>query len=174
MSTDLSTLFNWNTKQVFLWVQATYPSNSPSTPPSQAIIWDAILPSTSAPWHQNQYIHPVPGRSRSSTTAHNASDAAAPGQAIGTLRLKNQRPKYQITDPSGRMTERANATLELGYNVQPWVGALLWTNWNDWGYWKGLRGARSQEWAFPELKGGKKEADVKTERGGEKNRGSPA
>ena len=42
------------------------------------------------------------------------------------MRLANQKPKYQITDPSGRLAGRANATLELNWNVQPWVGALTW------------------------------------------------
>lgn len=173
-------MFSWNTKQVFLWVKATYPAASPSTPPSQAIIWDAVLPSTFAPWHQNQYIHPVAGRSLPSSrspapsTAHNASAGAAPGSPIGTLRLQNQRPKYQITDPNARIAGIGNATLELGYNIQPWVGALLWTNWRNRGYWKGIEGGRSLAWDFPALKGSKREADVKTEEGGERNRGSPA
>lgn len=44
----------------------------------------------------------------------------------GLLRLEGQRPKYQITDPSGRLAERSNVTLELNWNIQPWVGALTW------------------------------------------------
>ena len=63
--------------------------------------------------------------------------------------------------------------LELGWNVQPWVGALLWANKNDFGLWQGLRGGVSARFGFPEIKG-KKEGDLGTEKGGERNRGKPA
>lgn len=43
------------------------------------------------------------------------------------LKLKNQKPKYQITDITGKMAERENVTLTVGWNVQPWVGALWWS-----------------------------------------------
>ncbi|KAK0857884.1 Signal peptidase complex subunit [Friedmanniomyces endolithicus] len=56
---DLSTLFNWNTKQIFAYITASYPSSDPSTiPRSEAIIWDAVIPATNAPAHPNTYIHP--------------------------------------------------------------------------------------------------------------------
>ncbi|TKA61773.1 hypothetical protein B0A49_08766 [Cryomyces minteri] len=173
-TTDLSSLFNWNTKQVFLYITTTYPSLSSIEPPSQAIVWDAIIPSTSAPWHQNQYIHPPTRNTASSSSKSLKSTAAFPANASpGIVRLASQRPKYQITDVTGRIAERGNATLELGWNVQPWVGALTWTNRRDWGYWKGLVGGRSEQFDFLPLKG-KKAEDVGTVKGGEKNRGSPA
>lgn len=78
---------------------------------------------------------------------------------------------------SGAIAGRANATLELGWNVQPWVGALAWASRADRGVWTGLGDAgRSQTFAFPALrgKGAAKEADLRTERGGEGNRGKPA
>jgi signal peptidase complex subunit 3 len=56
--------------------------------------------------------------------------------------------------------------LELGWNVQPWVGALLWTNWADVGMWKGLDGGRSEAFDFPAI-GAKKKVDVNTEKGKE-------
>ncbi|KAL2354775.1 signal peptidase subunit-domain-containing protein [Cryomyces antarcticus] len=174
LDADLSSLFNWNTKQIFLYITTTYPSLSPTEPPSQAIVWDAIIPSTSAPWHQNQYNHPPTKNTASSSSKSLKSTAAFPANASpGIVRLASQRPKYQITDVTGRIAERANATLELGWNVQPWVGALTWTNRRDWGYWKGLVGGRSEQFDFPPLKS-KKAEDVGTVKGGEKNRGSPA
>lgn len=76
----------------------------------------------------------------------------------GVLKLKNQKPKYQITDVSGKMAELGNATLVVGWNVQPWVGALQWDGWSMGGGWaegKG-KGGRSGAFEFPALKGVKK------------------
>jgi len=42
------------------------------------------------------------------------------------LRLRGQKAKYQISDITGRLAERGNVTLSVGWNVQPWVGALMW------------------------------------------------
>ena len=46
-------------------------------------------------------------------------------------------------------------TLEVGWNVQPWVGALTWTMWegHGWGRWKGVKGGRSKIFEMPALKG---------------------
>ena len=78
----------------------------------------------------------------------------------GRLVLKNQRPKYQITDPSGIMAERKNVTLQVSWNVQPWVGALLW----DKGYlgprvgmWMDGKVGKSRSFDLPALKGAKPE-----------------
>jgi signal peptidase complex subunit 3 len=168
-------LFNWNTKQVFLYITATWPSHKPSEPPSKAIIWDAILPSKSAPWHHNQYIQPVKS-SKGSTKSKKSSSKSVTKDSQntpGVLHLTNQRPKYQLNDPSGKIANKSDAILELNWNIQPWVGALVWGNYEDIGMWKGLKGGRSERFTFPELKGAKG-ADLKTEKGGEGNRGKPA
>jgi hypothetical protein len=169
---DLSTLFNWNTKQVFLYLKAVYPGTKPSEPPSEAIIWDAILASTSAPWHQNHYIHPdpkgkkLPKKSKKAQLAEKTNPTGP--YPIGELHLSAQRPKYQITDITGKLQNRENVTLELGWNVQPWVGPLTWTNWQTFGVWKGLEGGRSEPFEFPAI-GAKKVdmKDLKTEKGAE-------
>lgn len=52
--------------------------------------------------------------------------------------------------------------------MQPWVGALTWTNWNTVGAWRGLEGVRSKAFTFPEV-GAKaaKPKDLETEKGAE-------
>lgn len=72
----------------------------------------------------------------------------------GIIRLKNTKPKYQITDISGILAERTNVTLEIGWNVQPWVGALTWTlgEGQVLGRWKGIEGAKSKAFDMPPLK----------------------
>lgn len=173
---DLSSLFNWNTKQVFVYITASYPSSSPGkVPDSEAIVWDAIIPSNLAPWHQNTYIHPTPKKTKTKTKAKKKTGKAYPaGTEPGIIRLSEQKPKYQITDYSGKMAERSNATLTLHWNVQPWVGALVWTNKATIGRWTGLEGGEAH-FDFPALKGGEvKKEDLKTEKGGERNRGMPA
>jgi len=69
--------------------------------------------------------------------------------------LKNSKPKYQITDISGILSERTNVTLEVGWNVQPWVGALTWTlgDGQELGIWKGVKGGKSRTFDMPALKG---------------------
>ncbi|CAZ79901.1 unnamed protein product [Tuber melanosporum] len=46
LEADLSSLFNWNTKQVFAYVSATYPGSKYTD--NEIVIWDTILPSRSA------------------------------------------------------------------------------------------------------------------------------
>ena len=50
----------------------------------------------------------------------------APNSAI-VLLLRNVKPKQQIADPTGHTASTQNMTLGVGWNVQPWVGALTWT-----------------------------------------------
>ncbi|KAH7396159.1 signal peptidase subunit-domain-containing protein [Pyrenochaeta sp. MPI-SDFR-AT-0127] len=170
LDTDLRTLFNWNTKQVFLYLKAVYPSTRANEPASEAIIWDAIVASNSAPWHTNHYIHPDPKSKlpkKSKKAAAAAKSKASSPFPIGELHLKNQRPKYQITDITGKLSNRTDVVLELGWNVQPWVGALTWTNWKTYGAWKGLEGGLSEPFDFPELGAKAKKKDLETEKGGE-------
>jgi signal peptidase complex subunit 3 len=89
------------------------------------------------------------------------------------LKLSNQKPKYQITDHTGLLANRGNATLELNWNVQPWVGALTWAPKTNFGVWTKLKGGKSKVFTFPEVIG-KKPADMGTVKGGEGNRGKPA
>lgn len=182
---DLSSLFNWNTKQIFLYITASYPSASPSTiPHSEAVIWDAIIPADDAPLHPNTYIHPTPKGTKSSKSKNKSKKGVKvprgkpypEGGKPGIVKLDAQKPKYQITDVKGKIAERENATLTLHWNVQPYVGALVWDNRRTVGLWKGLKGGVSEAFAFPGLKGSEtvKSGDLKTETGGERNRGSPA
>ena len=188
--TDLSSLFSWNTKQIFVYVTATFPSKSPSSPYSEAIIWDAIIPSPSAPWHQNTYIHPSPKLSSASAATKKARKnskkpaslkAYPEGAQPGILRLGNQKPKYQITTPWSKIGGVENCTLHLRYNIQPWVGALTWSSGADRGVWTGLEGESSEAFDMPNVKSAagvsaskSLKDELKTETGGEKNRGSPA
>jgi len=179
---DLSSLFTWNTKQVFVYITATYPSPSPShQSPSKAIIWDAILPHPLSPTHHNQYtyLQRKPTKSPKSKSKSTSKPPELQPNTPGILQLTSQRPKYQITDPTGRIASRTNATLELAWNVQPWVGALTWatagpgiSRGSFWRTWRGIRGGTSEDFAFPALQD-KRDA-LNTERGGEANRGSPA
>ena len=147
-----------------------YPSTRANEPPSEAIIWDAILASDSAPWHQNHYTHPDPKSKlpkKSKKAALAAKQKPTSPYPIGELHLQNQRPKYQITDITGKLSNRTDVVLELGWNVQPWVGALTWVNWEKMGAWKALEGGRSERFEFPELKGAAKKKDLETEKGAE-------
>ncbi|KAI9880927.1 MAG: hypothetical protein M1830_009995 [Pleopsidium flavum] len=155
LDADFSSLFNWNTKQLFVYVLASYPSLSPTTPASQSIIWDTIIPSTAL-------SNPNPFNTGNKAPRRDIHQKPSPNkkkvsEQLGVVRVKNQKPKYQIADVSGKIAERGNVTLMVGWNVQPWVGALTWTQWTPWGRWKGVMGGRSEVFDFPPLKGKKVE-----------------
>lgn len=92
-----------------------------------------------------------PNKPKKSTPAKKKEPEVEPG----IIHLKNSKPKYQITDISGILSERTNVTLEVGWNVQPWVGALTWTygEGRKFGRWKGVRGGKSKFFDMPPLKG---------------------
>ncbi|RAH62677.1 microsomal signal peptidase subunit [Aspergillus piperis CBS 112811] len=133
LDADLTPLFNWNTKQLFVYVYATYPSD-PSNPttsaPSHSVIWDTIIPAPESPYSFNALRERFfPSASSSASKKRNTkktSSASKKASEPGKLRLRDQRAKYSIGDVSGKMAERENVTLSVGWNVQPWVGALWW------------------------------------------------
>ena len=48
LDADLSTLFTWNTKQVFVYVTAEWPDASAANATNSAVIWDQIITAPSA------------------------------------------------------------------------------------------------------------------------------
>ncbi|KAL1886091.1 Signal peptidase complex subunit [Paecilomyces lecythidis] len=136
-TTDLSPLFNWNTKQLFVYVFASYPSSdaspSSSVTTSESVIWDKIIPAPESPYSPSvlkERFFPAKStfKSKSRRQSSSAKQTQKKGEGKpGVLKLKNQRPKYQITDITSKMSERQNVTLTVGWNVQPWVGALWWS-----------------------------------------------
>ncbi|KAL1302967.1 hypothetical protein AAFC00_003285 [Neodothiora populina] len=195
LDADLTSLFTWNTKQVFVYITATFASantsssSSSDSSSSEAIIWDAILPHPSAPEHANTYIHPSPSSSSSSTSRKSKLRAGlksypAGSAGPGILRLKSQKPKYQITTPWSKIGGLKDCRLHLRYNIQPWVGALTWSSEEDRGLaWKGVQGGESGTFEMPvvvnKVGGGEKGAtksrdDLRTETGAERRRGSPS
>ncbi|EHY55159.1 hypothetical protein HRR83_005589 [Exophiala dermatitidis] len=161
LDADLSSLFTWNTKQLFVYVTANYPSGQDGQGGiSEAVIWDTIIPATSTPYSwQNLKQKYFPDNKK--TKAKNRRDSNSKAKTTdlvkpGVISLKNQKPKYQITDPSGVISERTNATLQVSWNLQPWVGVLVW----DKGYlgqrvgkWDAGKAGVSETFDFPPLKG---------------------
>lgn len=76
-----------------------------------------------------------------------------------------------ISDYTGLIASRGNATLELGWSVQPWVGMLTWNMKGKVGAWEALKGGVSKVFEFPEPKA--KKSDMGTVKGGENYRGKP-
>lgn len=155
LDADFTSLFNWNTKQLFVWVVATYPSPDGSSL-SQAVIWDTIINSHSQlhPFRPLQLFTRSPSSKQSSKAKKQSVKKPEVDPEPGIVRLKNTKPKYQITDISGILSERTNVTLEIGWNVQPWVGALTWTlgEGQALGMWKGVDGGKSKAFDMPPLK----------------------
>ncbi|PNY27363.1 Signal peptidase complex subunit SPC3 [Tolypocladium capitatum] len=145
LDADLSSLFTWNTKQLFVYVTAEWPSVPGQNATNSAVIWDSIITNPSADHLKN--IGPI---------AMKKLKRSAEGKTIdpsrGILKLKNQKPKYQITHPSGKIAEVGDVTLKLHYNVQPWVGLLTWNMDRDIFLWKTVTGGLSDKFALPALK----------------------
>lgn len=90
--------------------------------------------------------------SSSKLNKNKKKEAAAPG----VLRLRGQKGKYQIGDITGRLAERSNVTLSVGWNVQPWVGALWWSPRSGAIPRTSGTAGTSKPFDFPALKGSKK------------------
>ena len=163
MIADFTSLFNWNTKQLFVWITATYPSSNTSiyAPYSEAVIWDQIINSHSQshPFNPLQSIRDfyAPPKKSAKVKSKKAAAAKPVVEEVepGIIKVKNAKPKYQITDITGKLAERDNVTLQLGWNVQPWVGALTWTmpEGFELGKWNGIIGGKSKVFNMPSLKG---------------------
>jgi signal peptidase complex subunit 3 len=154
LDADLSTLFTWNTKQLFVYVTAEWPSaggsGSGQNASNQAVIWDSIITAPSADHLAN--LGPV-GMKKLKRSAEGKSIDPSRGK----LTLKNQRPKYQITHPSGKVAEQDDVVLRLHYNVQPWVGLLTWNQDVNFWKWETLKNNLSKKFALPAIKKKKEE-----------------
>lgn len=53
LDADLSDLFTWNTKQVFVYVTAEWPETNGGNTTNKAVIWDSIITSPSADYLTN-------------------------------------------------------------------------------------------------------------------------
>ncbi|KAG6003235.1 hypothetical protein E4U54_000729 [Claviceps lovelessii] len=145
LDADLSSLFTWNTKQLFVYVTADWPSAPGSNATNSAVIWDSIITNPSADHLRN--IGPVAMKKLKKSAQGKAIDPSR-----GLLKLSNQRPKYQITHPSGKVAQLDNVTLRLHYNVQPWVGFLTWNMAEKLGYWSPVQGGVSEPFQLPVVK----------------------
>jgi signal peptidase complex subunit 3 len=155
LDADLSSLFTWNTKQLFVYVTAEWTNpTSPAHPEAsrnqtnEAVIWDSIITAPTA----DRLLNNVGPATLKKLVKSAAGRAVAPERAV--LALKNQKPKYQITHPTGRVAATADdVVLRVHYNVQPWVGLLTWDQTvRDYGAWKRVEGGASEPFAFPALK----------------------
>ncbi|RFU35276.1 hypothetical protein B7463_g1072, partial [Scytalidium lignicola] len=144
LNADISSLFTWNTKQVFVYVTASWPSSS-NTTTNEAVIWDTIITSPSADHLTN--IGPVAKKKLIKSAKGKAIDPSR-----GKINLKNQRPKYQITAPGGKVAETKDVVLKVHYNVQPWVGMLTWSPGWEVGRWEKIKGGVSKVFGLPGLK----------------------
>ncbi|KAF3021537.1 hypothetical protein E8E14_012671 [Neopestalotiopsis sp. 37M] len=144
LDADLSSLFTWNTKQLFVYVTAEWTSPKKNQTNS-AVIWDTIITSPSSDHLAN--IGPATLKKLRKSAAGKPVD-----KSRGLLQLKNQKPKYQITHPSGKIAETDDVVLKVHYNVQPWVGFLTWNQGQDYGLWKAVSGGLSKAFSLPAIK----------------------
>ncbi|KAJ8071223.1 hypothetical protein OCU04_001558 [Sclerotinia nivalis] len=159
LDADFSSLFNWNTKQLFVYVSASWPSNSsePTILDNEAVIWDTIITNPSADHLQN--IGPAAMKKLVKSSKGKSIDPSR-----GILKLKNQKAKYQITQPSGKLASTQGVVLKVHYNVQPWVGALTWTPQVEFLKWKKVKGGVSKVFGLPALKEKKKATEETTKK----------
>ncbi|KAK0673986.1 signal peptidase subunit-domain-containing protein [Cercophora samala] len=161
LDADLSSLFTWNTKQVFAYVTAEWPSAAQgNNATNQAVIWDTIITAPSSD-HLGNFSPSKLKRLRKSANGKGIDPSR------GKLQIKNQRLKYPLTHPTGKLAQTKDVRLKLHYNVQPWVGFLSWNQAQDWGKWKALKNGLSKKFTLPAVKV-KEQAKKKTTTGGAK------
>ncbi|KAK8100854.1 signal peptidase subunit family protein [Apiospora kogelbergensis] len=146
LDADLSSLFTWNTKQVFVYVTAEWTNPPFGEITNSAVIWDTIITTPSSDHLAN--IGPATMKKLRKSAAGKPVDPKR-----GLLSLKNQRPKYQITHPTGRIAETSDVRLRVHYNVQPWVGFLTWSQTeHDFGRWMRMKDGLSRAFTLPAVK----------------------
>ncbi|ORY71634.1 signal peptidase subunit-domain-containing protein, partial [Pseudomassariella vexata] len=154
LDADLSSLFTWNTKQVFVYVTAEWPmvatpgvvdGSRVTNQTNKAVIWDSIITAPSSDHLAN--IGPATMKKLRKSAQGKSIDPSR-----GILSLKNQKPKYQITHPTGKIAETSDVQLKVHYNVQPWVGILTWNQDKDYGLWKKMGKGLSEAFKLPALK----------------------
>jgi signal peptidase complex subunit 3 len=147
MDADLSTLFTWNTKQVFVYVTAEWASHQQqyANATNEAVIWDQIITAPSADWLST--LGPA-----SLKKLRKSSEGKSVDRSRGILKIRNQRPKYHITHPSSKIGHTPEVRLRLHYNVQPWVGPLVWDQEVDLGLWKKMDDGLSEAFDLPPVK----------------------
>jgi hypothetical protein len=143
-----------------VYVLASYPASSPASEnprDSEVIIWDKIIPAPESPYSfstlKDRFFPSKADKKKNKKSKSQSSKTKTTETTPGVLRLRNQKPKYQITDISGKIAERENVTLVVGWNVQPWVGALLWSDGTGTIPRTSGQAGRSKAFDFPALKG---------------------
>lgn len=145
LSADFSSLFTWNTKQVFIFVSALWPNASSTKVSNEAIIWDSIITNPSA-----DHLLNVGPATLKKIIASSKGKSIDPRR--GRIQYKNQRAKYQLTSPTGKISGLDNVVLKVHYNVQPWVGLLTWTPQIEFWNWKKMDGGESSPFALTNAK----------------------
>lgn len=91
LEADLERLFNWNTKQVFVYLTAEYDGSERPETKNEVTYWDKIIT--------------------------NKADAH--------LSLHDTKSKYSVWDLEDKLEDR-ELTFKLKWNIQPWVGPLIY------------------------------------------------
>ncbi|KAL3957573.1 hypothetical protein ACCO45_008151 [Purpureocillium lilacinum] len=130
---------------VFVYVTADWPAAAGANATNSAVIWDTIITNPSADHLKN--IGPLAMKKLKKSAEGKTIDPSR-----GLLKLRNQRPKYQITHPSGKIAQAQDVTLKIHYNVQPWVGLLTWNMDKDIYQWKTMAGGLSDKFTLPAIK----------------------
>jgi signal peptidase complex subunit 3 len=109
------------------------------------VIWDNIITTPSS-----DHLSRLGPASLKKLRKSSAGKSIDPSR--GLLSLKNQKPKYQITHPTGKIGSTEEVVLRLHYNVQPWIGVLTWNTDRDLGRWRKVAGGVSKAFALPAVK----------------------
>ena len=144
----------WNTKSIYVSVSAVWPTpGSPGNLTNEAVIYDTILISPSADHLSTiSTFHHIAKSAKTAMLRKSKKEGKGVEPERGIVKLKNQKPKYTITAPGGKVGGIEDVRLKVRYNVQPWVGALAWEQVSNWGRWKSIEGGMSEAFALPEVK----------------------
>lgn len=91
LDADLSSLFTWNTKQIFVYVTAEWPDVQGGNATNSAVIWDSIITNPSADHLKN--IGPIAMKKLKKSAEGKKID---PSRFVVALHLRLFTPQYGI------------------------------------------------------------------------------
>lgn len=163
LDADLSSLLTWNTKSIYLSINAQWTtpctplspcsSSSQTNTTNEAVIYDTIITSPSADHLATiSTLSHMLRKDKKAEIEKGGKSKDKTGKGRGLVKLGNQKPKYTITAPGGKVGGLEGVRLVVRYNVNPWVGALAWDQKGDFGGWKAMEGGTSEVITLPHVK----------------------
>jgi signal peptidase complex subunit 3 len=114
LQADLTPLFDWNVKQLFVYLTAQY--TTPKHEVNEVVLWDTII-------KRADVLPFLDSPASDDDTASDALSKRRPGNPA-SLELRGSHTKYYMWDEGNGLVGNPNVTLVLSWNIVPHAGRL--------------------------------------------------